>query len=177
MRKDAVALWILIVVAILALVSGCANSKSDPKKVGVSEANVQAEFLAMKAAGEKERGGYKLMSLKELKAKLDAKEDMLVVDTMPYEASYKKQHIPTAVQFEFPIPEMTTIDPAMEKQYADLLGPDKDKMIVVYCGFVKCGRSHNGAMWAVKLGYTNVYRCLGGIRGWQEAGYPVEAVR
>jgi rhodanese-related sulfurtransferase len=176
-RKDAVALWILIVVAILALVSGCANSKSDPKKVGVSEANVQAEFLAMKAAGEKERGGYKLMSLKELKAKLDAKEDMLVVDTMPYEASYKKQHIPTAVQFEFPIPEMTTIDPAMEKQYADLLGPDKDKMIVVYCGFVKCGRSHNGAMWAVKLGYTNVYRCLGGIRGWQEAGYPVEAVR
>ena len=170
MRKDAVALWILIVVAILALVSGCANSKSDPKKVGVSEANVQAEFLAMKAAGEKERGGYKLMSLKELKAKLDAKEDMLVVDTMPYEASYKKQHIPTAVQFEFPIPEMTTIDPAMEKQYADLLGPDKDKMIVVYCGFVKCGRSHNGAMWAVKLGYTNVYRCLGGIRGWQEAG-------
>ncbi|MDH3557905.1 MAG: rhodanese-like domain-containing protein [Deltaproteobacteria bacterium] len=177
MRKDAVALWILIVVAILALVSGCANSKSDPKKVGVSEANVQAEFLAMKAAGEKERGGYKLMSLKELKAKLDAKEDMLVVDTMPYEASYKKQHIPTAVQFEFPIPEMTTIDPAMEKQYADLLGPDKDKMIVVYCGFVKCGRSHNGAMWAVKLGYTNVYRCLGGIRGWQEAGYPVEAVK
>ena len=177
MRKDAVALWILIVVAILALVSGCANSKSDPKKVGVSEANVQAEFLAMKAAGEKERGGYKLMSLKELKAKLDAKEDMLVVDTMPYEASYKKQHIPTAVQFEFPIPEMTTIDPAMAKQYADLLGPDKDKMIVVYCGFVKCGRSHNGAMWAVKLGYTNVYRCLGGIRGWQEAGYPVEAVR
>jgi rhodanese-related sulfurtransferase len=176
-RKDAVALWILIVVAILALVSGCANSKSDPKKVGVSEANVQAEFLAMKAAGEKERGGYKLMSLKELKAKLDAKEDMLVVDTMPYEASYKKQHIPTAVQFEFPIPEMTTIDPAMEKQYADLLGPDKDKMIVVYCGFVKCGRSHNGAMWAVKLGYTNVYRCLGGIRGWQEAGYPVEAVK
>ena len=177
MRKDAVALWILIVVAILALVSGCANSKSDPKKVGVSEANVQAEFLAMKAAGEKEHGGYKLMSLKELKAKLDAKEDMLVVDTMPYEASYKKQHIPTAVQFEFPIPEMTTIDPAMEKQYADLLGPDKDKMIVVYCGFVKCGRSHNGAMWAVKLGYTNVYRCLGGIRGWQEAGYPVEAVK
>jgi len=176
-RKDAVALWILIVVAILALVSGCANSKSDPKKVGVSEANVQGEFLAMKAASEKERGDYKLISLNELKAKLDAKEDMLVVDTMPYEASYKKQHIPTAVQFEFPIPEMTTIDPAMEKQYADLLGPDKDKMIVVYCGFVKCGRSHNGAMWAVKLGYTNVYRCLGGIRGWQEAGYPVEAVK
>jgi thiosulfate/3-mercaptopyruvate sulfurtransferase len=44
---------------------------------------------------------------------------------------------------------------------------------VFYCGFVKCTRSHNGAMWAVKLGYTNVYRCPGGIKAWDEAGYPV----
>ena len=99
----------------------------------------------MKTCAEKERGDYKLISLGDLKAKLDAQEDILVVDTMPYEASYKKEHIPTAVQFEFPIPEMKTMD---------------------YCGFVKCGRSHNRAMWAVKLGYTNVYRCLGGIFGW-----------
>jgi thiosulfate/3-mercaptopyruvate sulfurtransferase len=173
MRKGTIILWSVVVVASLALVSGCA----DPKKVGVSQANVQAEFLAMKAASEKERGDYKLISLNELKANLDAKGDMLVVDTMPYEASYKKQHIPTAVQFEFPIPEMNAMDVGTEQQYRDLLGPDKDKMIVVYCGFVKCGRSHNGAMWAVKLGYTNVYRCLGGIRGWKEAGYPVGAAQ
>jgi len=171
MREGTVILRVVVVVASLALIYGCA----DPEKVGVSEANVQAEFLAMKAASEKERGGYKLISLQDLKAKLDAKEDLLVVDTMPYEVSYKKQHIPTAVQFELPIPEMKTMDDGTEKQYRAFLGPDKDKMIVVYCGFVKCGRSHNGALWAVKLGYTNVYRCLGGIRGWKEAGYPVEA--
>ena len=171
MREGTVILRVVVVVASLALIYGCA----DPEKVGVSEANVQAEFLAMKAASEKERGGYKLISLQDLKAKLDAKEDLLVVDTMPYEVSYKKQHIPTAVQFELPIPEMKTMDDGTEKQYRAFLGPDKDKMIVVYCGFVKCGRSHNGALWAVKLGYTNVYRCLGGIRGWKEAGYPIEA--
>jgi len=147
MRKGTVILCLVVLTPSLALVSGCA----DPKKVGVSQANVQAEFIAMKAVGEKERGGYKLISLQELKAKLDAKEDVLVVDTMPYEASYKKQHIPTAVQFEFPIPEMETMDDRMERQYRALL------------------------MWAVKLGYTNVYRCLGGIRGWKEAGYPVRA--
>jgi len=28
-------------------------------------------------------------------------------------------------------------------------------------------------MWAVKLGYKNVYRCPGGIKAWDEAGYPV----
>jgi thiosulfate/3-mercaptopyruvate sulfurtransferase len=173
MRKGTIILWLLVVVASLALVSGCTN----PQKVGVSQANVQAEFLAMKACAEKERGNYKLISLGDLKAKLDAQEDILVVDTMPYDASYKKEHIPTAVQFEFPIPEMKSMDYEMEKQYRDLLGPNKDKMIVVYCGFVKCGRSHNGAMWAVKLGYTNVYRCLGGIVGWKEAGYPVEGAK
>jgi rhodanese-related sulfurtransferase len=172
MRKVAVFFW-LIVVASLSLVSACDN----PQKVGVNQANVQVEFLAIKACAEKERGGYKLISMEDLKTKLDAKEDVVVVDTMPYEDSYKKQHIPTAVQFEFPIPEMKTMDSVMQKQYRDLLGPDKDKMIVAYCGFVKCGRSHNGAMWAVKLGYTNVYRCLGGIFGWKEAGYPVEAVK
>lgn len=173
MRKGTVFFWLVVVVAGLALVSGCA----DTKKVGVTQANVQAEFLAMKACAEKDRGGYKLISLKDLKAKLDAGEGVLVVDTMPYEASYKKQHIPTAVQFEFPIPEMKTMDSEMEKQYLALLGPDKNRMIVVYCGFVKCGRSHNGAMWATRLGYRNVYRCLGGIFGWKEAGYPVEATK
>ena len=160
-------------VASLALLFGCTN----PQKVGVSQANVQTEFLVMKACAEKELGGYKFISLEDLKAKSDGQEDFIVVDTMPYEASYKKEHIPTAVQFEFPIAEMKTTDYEMEKQYRGLLGPDKDKMIVVYCGFVKCGRSHNGAMWAVKLGYTNVYRCLGGIYGWKEAGYPVVAAK
>jgi rhodanese-related sulfurtransferase len=29
-------------------------------------------------------------------------------------------------------------------------------------------------MWAIKLGYKNVYRQPGGIMGWLEAGYPVE---
>lgn len=173
MRKRTVVSWLVALIAGLALLSGCA----DTTKVGVKQANVQAEFLAMKASAEQERGGYELISLKDLKARLDAKEDMLIVDTMPYEASYKKQHIPTAVNFVFPIAEMKAIDPDIEKQYIDLLGPDKDKMIVVYCGFVKCGRSHNGAMWAAKLGYRNVYRCLGGIRGWKEAGYQVESVK
>ena len=42
-----------------------------------------------------------------------------------------------------------------------------------YWGFVKCTRSHNSAMWAVKLGYKNVYRYPGSIKAWMEADYPV----
>jgi len=44
-------------------------------------------------------------------------------------------------------------------------------------GFVKCARSHNGAAWAVKLGYKNVYRYSGGIFAWKGAGYKAEAVK
>ena len=173
MEKRVVMHRSIVVVVGLALLAGCAGTE----KIGVTEANVQTEFLAMKAAGEAQRGGYKLISLQDLKKRLDAKEKMLIIDTMPYADSYKKEHVPTAVQFEFPIAEMSTLSPDLEKKYLDLLGPDQDRMIVVYCGFVKCGRSHNGAMWAVKLGYRNVYRCLGGIFGWKEAGYPVESAK
>jgi thiosulfate/3-mercaptopyruvate sulfurtransferase len=123
---------------------------------------------------EVERGGYKVITTSELKGWLDQKKDRLVVDTMPYEDGYRKKHIPGAVQIEFPIPEMTQLD---EKKKADLekiLGPNKDRLIVFYCGFTKCTRSHNAAMWAVKLGYKNAYRCPGGIMAWDEAGYPIE---
>nr|WP_278174850.1 rhodanese-like domain-containing protein [Edwardsiella ictaluri] len=55
-----------------------------------------------------------------------------------------------------------------------MLGADKDRMLVFYCGFVKCARSHNAAMWARTLGYRHVYRLPGGITAWKEAGYPVD---
>ncbi|HWR98919.1 MAG TPA: rhodanese-like domain-containing protein [Candidatus Methanoperedens sp.] len=95
---------------------------------------------------------------------------------MPKKESYDKQHIPGAVQFEFPIEEMQQLSAERQAAYAKLLGENKGRMIVVYCGFPKCGRSHNGAVWAQKLGYTNVVRYVGKIKAWDEADYPVEKV-
>ena len=68
------------------------------------------EKMAVTFAKEVERGGYKIIITQELKSLMEQKKEMLVVDTMPYEASYKKNHIPEAVPMEFPIPEMTTMD-------------------------------------------------------------------
>ena len=101
---------------------------------------------------------------------------------MPYKASYRKAHVPGAKQFLFPVKEMKSWDTGetggkSEQEYASLLGPDKNRTLVIYCGFVKCGRSHNGALWAKKLGYRNVYRFSGGIFAWKGAGYPVEKVK
>jgi thiosulfate/3-mercaptopyruvate sulfurtransferase len=145
------------------------------------EKEVEKEEGAVKLTREVMRGGYDVITTAELKELLDSGKDILVVDTMPYEDSYKKEHIPGSVQFLFPIPEMTEWD-AKETDnktlddFAVLLGSDKDKTIVIYCGFVKCTRSHNGAMWAKKLGYNNVLRQPGGIFAWKGAGFPTEGV-
>lgn len=146
------------------------------------EKEVDKETTAVKLFREVQRGGYDLVTTGELKAWMDAGKEMLVIDTMPYEASYKKNHVPGAKQFLFPIPDMDTwntkeTDGKSQEDYAALLGADKERPIVVYCGFVKCTRSHNGAVWAKKMGYKNVYRYSGGIFAWKGADYDVEKVK
>jgi rhodanese-related sulfurtransferase len=140
------------------------------------------EKIAIGLVQKTTSGGYKLVGTEELKGWVDAKKEMLIIDTMPYEDSYKKEHVPGAKQFLFPIPDMKTWDPKetagkTEQDFVQLLGPDKNKLMVIYCGFVKCTRSHNGAMWAVKNGYTNVYRHPGGIFAWKGAKYPTAEVK
>jgi rhodanese-related sulfurtransferase len=143
------------------------------------EKEMEKEAGAVKLVREVQRGGYDVVTTEELKKLIDSGKDMVIVDTMPYEDSYKKIHVPGAVQFLFPIPDMNQwdineTDGKSQDDFIKLLGSDKDKPIVVYCGFVKCTRSHNGAAWAVKLGYKNVYRYSGGIFAWKGAKYPVE---
>jgi thiosulfate/3-mercaptopyruvate sulfurtransferase len=138
---------------------------------------LETEKIAVNFAREAIKGGYKIVSTEELKGWTDQKKDMLIVDTMPYEDSYKKQHIPGAVHFEFPVKEVANFDDKTKSDFAKILGPNKDRVIVIYCGFTKCGRSHNGAMLAVRLGYKNVYRYPGGITAWAEADYPIEKAK
>jgi len=145
------------------------------------EQEVEVETGAIKLVREVQRGGYDIISTDELKKMIDSGKDMVIVDTMPYEDSYKKEHVPGAKQFLFPIPDMAEwdtkeTDGKTQEDYAALLGPDKDKTIVVYCGFVKCTRSHNGAVWARKLGYKNVLRYPGGIFAWKGDGNPAASV-
>ena len=161
---------VLVAVLLVAGMAGGAMAAWGTKEL-------DTEKIAVTFAREVDRGGYKIITTAELKGWIDAKKPMLIIDTMPYEDSYKKQHVPGAVQMEFPIPEMTKLDDKTKAALIKLLGPDKNRLIVFYCGFVKCTRSHNGAMWAVKLGYKNVYRHPGGIKAWAEADYPIGTVK
>jgi rhodanese-related sulfurtransferase len=142
--------------------------------VWAADKELQNEKIAVKFEREVERGGYKVITTQEFKVWLDQKKEMLIVDTMPAD-NFRKQHIPGAVNFEIQRhPELTEMSDKMKTDFEKLLGPDKNRPIVFYCGFTDCERSHNAGMWAIKLGYKNVYRQPGGITGWLEAGYPVE---
>ena len=162
-----------LILALVILMAGCLGGEDKFHQEMIKEAE------AVKMARETVKGGYELITVADLKALQDKNTDMIVMDTMPYEASYLKGHIPGAVQFEFPVKPMiawNAKDTAEKSQaeFVELLGPDKKKLVVVYCGFVKCGRSDNGAIWARKLGYTNVKRLPGGIFAWKGAEYSVE---
>lgn len=140
---------------------------------------MEKEAGAVTLVREVQQGQYDVVTTEELKKWIDTGKDMVLVDTMPFEASFKKNHVPGAVQFLFPIPHMSQWNPDLtggrtKAEFETLLGDDKNKPVVVYCGFVKCTRSHNGAAWAVKLGYKNVYRYPGGIFAWKGADFPVE---
>ena len=73
---------------------------------GKLKKEVEKEKGAVKLVREVMRGGYDLLTAEELKKWMDEKKQMVIVDTMPYEASYKKAHVPGAMQILFPIPEM-----------------------------------------------------------------------
>ncbi len=141
---------------------------------GINE--VETEKIAVNLVRDVQQGGYGIVRTDELKKWMDQNKEMLVVFTGP-EAGFLKNHYPGAVQFEFPIPEMKVMSKDARSAFIKLLGPDKDRALIFYCGFTKCTRSHNGAIWAMKLGYKDVYRCPGGIKGWIQAGFPVEKGR
>jgi rhodanese-related sulfurtransferase len=155
--------------------SGCGTNKFQQE--------LERESTAVPLAREAKEGGYELLTSAELKKLIDDKADMVVVDAMPPE-EYRKEHIPGAVNFLFPkekdkMAEWDKVETGGQtpEDYAKLLGDDKSKLVVVYCGFVSCSRSHHGARWARKLDYTNVKRHPGGIYAWKGANYATEAAK
>ncbi|MDD2761976.1 MAG: rhodanese-like domain-containing protein [Methylomonas sp.] len=135
------------------------------------------EAAALKVAKETQQAGYKLLSVAELKQMIDGKEDLVLIDAHPLE-EYNLAYIASARHFGFQSnhsghweQDVAMPNKLTQEDYRKILGADTDKKIVIYCGMTQCGRSHNAASWAKKLGYTNVYRMPGGIAAWKNAGY------
>lgn len=102
-------------------------------------------------------GSYPDISVEELEKAIQAKA--VVVIDVNGNKSFKKGHIPTAINFA-----------SDAKNLAAKLPSDKNTLIVAYCGGPQCGAYQKGAKAAAKLGYTNIKHLSAGISGWVKAG-------
>ena len=159
----------LAVLAALALtLSGCATTLgTSPKGL-----EIPIEKAAIKFSSDMKDGGYRVVGADELKKWLDEGRKLTIISSLPAKEDLEFGILPGAVNGAMPKGEKE-LTPADRENILKAAGSDKDRTIVVYCGFVACRRSHIGARILVENGFTNVYRYPAGIVGWKESGYPV----
>lgn len=102
----------------------------------------------------------------ELKRKLDANENFVLVEALPRKY-WAKGHIPGALNI--PHDQIEALAP-------ELL-PDKDREVVVYCASTTCQNSEIAAEALTDLGYSKVLEYVEGKADWEAAGYPLEGLR
>lgn len=177
MNSKKLLLLVLALVLAIGMLSACGSTGTSTQvnTVGTSPngSEIAIEKATMKFMKDTLAGGYQIVSTEELNKWVTDKKDMIIIDTMPAD-SFAKGRIPGAVNAELPKTGMADATDDQKAAFIQLLGTDKDKPIVVYCGFVGCARSDVGAVIAMEQGFKNVYRVSGGIIAWQEAGYTVE---
>jgi rhodanese-related sulfurtransferase len=96
---------------------------------------------------------------REIKKKLDAGDEMTIVDTRE-DNEWARGHIPNALHLGKGV-----IERDIEKAI-----PDKETTVVLYCGGGY--RSALAADNLQRMGYRNVISMDGGWRAWTEAGFP-----
>lgn len=101
-------------------------------------------------------------TIDDVKPRIDAGETFCLVDVRE-ESEFAKGHLPGAIHLGKGV-----IERDVEKVI-----PDSSTEVILYCGGGY--RSALAADNLQKMGYTNVISMDGGVRGWKEAGYPMES--
>lgn len=112
---------------------------------------------------------------------LQANPQALLVDVRTQAELELVGRIPTALNIEWAFYPGMVANPDFAKQLAELV--DKNQVLIFMCR--TGGRSHNAAVVAQQLGYTNAYNMLEGfegeanalkqrtmVNGWKHAGLP-----
>jgi rhodanese-related sulfurtransferase len=155
------------VVAVMSLaLAGCASTLGTSTK-GLE---IPIEKATYKFVSDVKDGGYKVVGTEELKKWMDEGKKMTIISALTVTDDQTLGKIPGAVNGVIPKTEKE-LTPADKDNLLKVAGPDKEKPIVIYCGFIACRRSHIGAKILVENGYQNVYRYGGGTTAWQEAGF------
>lgn len=160
--------YLALIAAMSLTLTGCAATHgTSPKGL-----EVPIEKAAIKFSADIKDGGYRLVGTDELKKWLDDGKKVTLISALPANEDKDFGTLPSAVNGAMPKSEKE-LTPADTAHLLKVAGADKEKPVVIYCGFVACRRSHIGAKVLVENGFTNVYRYPAGISGWSESGYPL----
>jgi rhodanese-related sulfurtransferase/C1A family cysteine protease len=105
--------------------------------------------------------GFVNVSVSDAKNMIDSVEDLAVIDVRNNE-EYSKGHIENAILVPLSI---------IEDRIDEL---DKLEEILIYCQSGK--RSTVASRIFVENGFINIYNMLGGIKAWEDAGYPLTTI-
>jgi rhodanese-related sulfurtransferase len=103
------------------------------------------------------------ISRDELKQKLDAGDEFVIVDALA-PMSFAHSHLPGAIN----------LPPAWVDDRGPQRIPDLGTELVVYCTNETCDASVQTAERLIELGYRNVRHYRGGKQDWKDAGLPLE---
>lgn len=160
----------IVAICLIASVSlaGYVFAQTSPKGL-----EVPIESATVKFVSDVKDGGYKIVDTAGLKKWLDEGKKITIISTLPASDDKTLGKLPSALNAMIPRTEQE-LTPADKDNLLKVAGSDKEKTIVIYCGFVGCRRSHIGAKILVDGGFKDVYRYPAGIIGWKEMGYSVE---
>jgi 3-mercaptopyruvate sulfurtransferase SseA len=84
------------------------------------------------AEAEARRDDYGLIDDDGLKKLVGGKTDMVLLDARA-DYEFAAGHIPGAVNLEFDLGDDLDLSDDKRRALADLMGPDKDRLLVIYC--------------------------------------------
>jgi len=152
-----------------ALLAGCASTLgTSPKGL-----EVPIEKAALQLSADTLNGGYKIVTTEELKKWLDDGKKLTIISSLTYAEDRALGTIPGALSAPMPKSEQE-LTPEDKEHLLNAAGSNKENLLVVYCGFVACRKSHIGAKLLVDYGYKNVYRYPAGVVAWAETGNSVK---
>lgn len=166
-----------LILLIMALFIGCNENK-------ISFINIEENMHAIQTLSTQERtiaesyinnatkNDYKLITTKELKAKLDSNDDMEIIAVVP-RGIYSLGFIRGAKNFEFGDEfsgNWGNDTKNTQDKFIGFLG-DKQQEIIFYDNGTN--NATTAAIWAKKLGYENVSILVGGFVGWRERDFEI----
>lgn len=166
-------LFLLIIISSVIGFSACSKRTSikSVKFTAPNGSQIEIEQASLDFYRNTSIGGYRIISTEDLKKKIDAAEDILIIDVRPPK-QFKKGHLANTINIPTPYTKDNEVDISLFiKTIKNTLSKDTvlTRPVIVYSNSLIDHASHYGAMQFLRLGFRIVYHYPWGYSTWKEA--------